>query len=251
MTLIHLYQFRLVAAMIAISVFMSGCGDRGTVDVAETPEAPEKKSAPESEVLKAGDLELSPASLYQKAKIGTEEVEFVYTAVNRGSKPITITEVDSGCACIEESVEPRVIPPGGTAKISAVYLTEKLNGLAEKVIAVSTDQPGVREAFLAVQLEMEPIYVIDQDLTTWSKGDKPETRTVNFDVVRDKPIRLLSAKSSRSEIKAEVEVVEEGKKYKVHLTPTSTGATLLGMVRLTTDCEIEAHARPLLYVRVQ
>jgi hypothetical protein len=74
---------------------------------------------------------------------------------------------------------------------------------------------------------------------------------VNFEVARDEPIHVLSAKSSRSEITAELKEIEKGRKYQILLTPSSTGANLLGMVRLTTDLEIEAHARPLLYVTVQ
>ena len=65
------------------------------------------------------------------------------------------------------------------------------------------------------------------------------------------PIRVLEAVSSRSEISAEVEVFEEGRSYRINVTPTSTSSNLLGFVRLKTDCEIEAHARPLLYVTVQ
>lgn len=227
-----------------------GCGERQMPDDSQLIE-PAAEPDPVAEVVTAGSLEFSPAVQYQKAKVGTEEVEFVYTAVNVGSKPVTITNVDSGCACIEESVDPRLVQPGQSARISAIYTTEKLNGLAEKIISVTTDQPGVREALLTVKLEMEPIYKIDQNLTTWEKGKKTETKTVNFDVVREKPIHLLSAKSSRSEVKVEVEEVEKGRKYRIHLTPDSTDANMLGMVRLTTDCEIEAHARPLLYVTVQ
>lgn len=244
--------------LVTVSMLFSliACEEKHVEDVepepvetaSSTTEQPKEKAVAKS--VTAGNLEFSPATQYKKAEIGTKEVEFVYTAVNTGSEPITITNVDSGCACIEESVDPKVIPPGESARISAIYSTEKLSGLAEKIIAISTDQPNIRDAFLTVKLEMDPIYTIDNSLTTWKKGKKAETRIVNFEVVRDKPIHVLSAKPSRSEITAKVEEIEKGKKYRIHLTPSSTGSNMLGMVRLTTDCEIDAHARPLLYVTV-
>jgi Protein of unknown function (DUF1573) len=202
-------------------------------------------------VLRVGNIEFSPAVQYQKAAVGTAEVEFVFMATNLGSIPVTITKIDSGCACIKESVDPKIIPPGGAARISAVYTTDKISGTAEKIITISTDQPRVRDVFLTVKLEMDPIYHIDNELSTWARGSPPTPKTVTFEVVRNTPIHLLEVKSSRTEITAEVEVVEKGRKYLIHIKPSSTASNLLGMVRLITDCEIEAHARPLLYVTVQ
>jgi len=235
-----------------------GCGEKKLVSEEKPPpESPKVAAAPETAnpsvpgVLRAGNLEFSPAVQHKKAEVGTTEVEFVYMATNLGTTPITITKVDSGCACIQESVDPKVVPPGGSARISAVYATERISGTAEKIIAVSTDQPNIKDAFLTVKLEMAPIYRIDPELSTWSKGSAATRKTVTFEVVRDTPIHLLEAKSSRSEITATVEEVEKGKKYLIHLQPSTTASNMLGMVRLITDCEIESHARPLLYVTVQ
>lgn len=216
---------------------------------------PEPKTEPQEEskvkVVRAGALEFSPAVQYKKAPIGTAEVEFTFTAVNLGSDPVRITKVDSGCACIAESATPELIPPGESSLIRALYATEKINGMAEKILSVSTDQPNVRDAFLTVKLEMDPIYVIDHVQTSWEKGGANKTRNVIFEVTRDQPITVLEVVSSRAEIKAELTELEKGRKYRISLTPTSTANNLLGFVRVKTDCEIEAHARPLLYVTVK
>ncbi len=221
--------------------------EENTVAVDRAPQT----GSPEVTSIRRGSVEFSPAEQYISAKLGTKEVEFVYTAVNLGDKPVKILEVDAGCACIEESADPMVIPPGGSSRISAIYSTEKVGHLAEKKLYLRTDEPGTREAILLVKLEMEQIYKIDNSLTTWAKGKKADTKVVNFEVTRPEPIHLLSATSSRSEVKAELKELEKGKKYQILLTPESTGSNLLGMVRLETDCEIEAHARPLLYMTIQ
>lgn len=219
------------------------------VTVSKVPAEPVLTSEPEPVV--AGDLLFSPAEQLIKARVGTEEVAFVYTARNQGTKPVRITRVDSGCACIEESVRPEVIPPGETATITAIYETGRLSGLAEKILSIETDQEGVGAAHLMVKLEMQPVYLIDRELTTWKKGEQPSTKTVTFESVAELPIAVLDAKSSRPEVEARVETVSEGKEYRIHLTPTSTADNLLGMIRLETDCDIEGHSRPLLYVTIQ
>ena len=201
--------------------------------------------------VRSGQLEFSPAVLHKKVSAGTEEVEFVYTAVNLGSEAVRITKVDSGCACIEESANPELIQPGESSRITAVYTTERVNGLAEKVLSISTDQENVRDAFLTVKLEVEPIYRIDKELTAWKKGSPPEEKSVEFRVTREKPIRVLSASSSRSEVEVALTEVQKGRRYQIRLTPAGTDQILLGVVRLETDCEIEAHARPLLYFTIR
>jgi len=88
-------------------------------------------------------------------------------------------------------------------------------------------------------------------MTSWEIGSKPETKIVEFRVVRADPVRVLSAESKRKEVTCELVTVEEGRAYDLLLTPDSTDGSLLGIVRIETDCEIESYARPLAYFSVQ
>ena len=88
-------------------------------------------------------------------------------------------------------------------------------------------------------------------MTTWEVGSKPEPKLVKFQVKRAKPIHVLSAESMRKEVSCEVREVEKGREYHLELTPDSTAETLLGFVRIETDCEIEQLARPLAYFSIQ
>ena len=88
-------------------------------------------------------------------------------------------------------------------------------------------------------------------MVTWTKGAAPEVKTVVFRVVREAPVHVLSAESKRPEVTCEVVEKEKGRLYHLELTPASTGSSLLGIVRIETDCEIETYARPLAYFSVQ
>jgi len=88
-------------------------------------------------------------------------------------------------------------------------------------------------------------------MTTWALGSEPVKKTVTFRVVRDEPVHVLRAESRRPEVTSELVEVEKGRLYHIELTPASTASSLLGMVRLETDCEVESYANPIAYFSIQ
>jgi uncharacterized membrane protein YozB (DUF420 family) len=199
---------------------------------------------------KAGDLVFRPYSQKVSADPGEKTLEVTFSIENTGSTPVGIASLESGCDCLEVSIDVNPIPARGKATISGVFDVEKLRGSAERKITVVPE--GARRAiFLTTSIEIEPIYEIDETMTTWSRGSRPETKMVTFRVVRDKPVHVLAAESKRPEVACELVEVEKGRLYHLRLTPASTENSLLGIVRLETDCEIESYAHPLAYYSIQ
>ncbi len=199
---------------------------------------------------KAGDLVFRPYSQKVSADPGKKTLEVSFSVENTGSAPAGIASLESGCECLEVSIDVNPIPARGKATISGVFDIEKLRGSADRKITVVPE--GARRAiFLTTSIEIEPIYEIDETMTTWSRGSQPETKTVTFRVVRDKPVHVLAAESKRPEVACELVEVEKGRLYHLRLTPASTEDSLLGIVRLKTDCEIESYAHPLAYYSIQ
>ena len=64
-------------------------------------------------------------------------------------------------------------------------------------------------------------------------------------------IRILNAESQRAEVLCKLVVLEDGRAYDIKLTPDSTEGSLLGFVRIETDCELENYSRPLAYYAIQ
>lgn len=199
---------------------------------------------------KAGDLVFRPYSQKVSADPGEKTLEVSFSVENTGSGPAGIASLESGCECLEVSIDVNPIPARGKATISGVFDIEKLRGSADRKITVVPE--GARRAiFLTTSIEIEPIYEIDETMTTWSRGSQPETKTVTFRVVRDKPVHVFAAESKRPEVACELVEVEKGRLYHLRLTPASTEDSLLGIVRLKTDCEIESYAHPLAYYSIQ
>ena len=199
---------------------------------------------------KAGDLVFKPHTQTVSADPGEKIITVTFSVENTGSSPAGIASLESGCECLEVSIDVNPIPARGKATITGVFDIEKLRGSSDRKISVIPEGAS-RAVFLTTRIEIEPIYEIIESMTTWTRGSAPETKTVTFRVVRDKPVHLLSAESKRPEVTCEVVEVEKGRLYHLRLTPATTENTLLGIVRLETDCEIESYARPLAYFSIQ
>jgi uncharacterized membrane protein YozB (DUF420 family) len=199
---------------------------------------------------KAGDLVFRPHSQKVSADPGEKTLEVTFSVENTGSDAAGIATLESGCECLEVSIDVNPIPPRGKATITGIFDIEKLRGSAERKITVVPEGAG-RAIFLTTEIEIEPIYEILESMTTWARGSKPETKIVTFRVVREKPVHVLSAESKRPEVTCELVEVERGRLYHLRLSPSSTENSLLGIVRLETDCEVESYARPLAYYSIQ
>lgn len=199
---------------------------------------------------KEGDLVFRPYSQKVTADPGEKTIEVTFAVENTADKPIGIASLESGCECLEVSINLNPIPARETATITGVFDIEKLRGSSERKISVVPEGKD-RAIFLTTQIEIEPVYEIIESMTSWTRGGAAETKTVVFRVVRDKPVHVLSAESKRPEVSCELVEVEKGRLYHLRLTPASTENSLLGIVRLETDCEIENYARPLAYYSIQ
>jgi putative membrane protein len=197
-----------------------------------------------------GDLIFNPVARTVRARAGEQQIEVVFTVENTAPVPLRILKLESGCECLEVSIDQDPIPAGERAKITGLFDITKLNGTSERKISVFTGQQDL-PVFLTTRIEVEPVYLIEEQMTTWALGSEPVKKTVTFRVVRDEPVHVLRAESRRPEVTSELVEVEKGRLYHIELTPASTASSLLGMVRLETDCEVESYANPIAYFSIQ
>lgn len=214
---------------------------------AETPPSAPDAALPSR---KEGDLVFAPVSRTVRADPGQASLEVFFKVENTGPEPVRIVSLESGCECLAVSIDANPVPAGGSATIKGVFNIAKLRGSAERKISV-TPEGRSRPVFLATTIEIAPVYEIAEAMTTWEKGSEPVTKTVTFRVVREKPVHILSAESKRPEVVCELVEVEKGRLYHLELTPSSTQGSLLGIVRIETDCELENYAKALAYFSIQ
>ena len=210
---------------------------------------PADRAAPAT--LVAGPLIFDPGVFDYQAEPGQKEMTATFSMKNTGPDTITITKLDTSCSCLKVEADPKELKPGKSAEIIAVFDIDKSVGLAEKMVYVYTDAAGADENILMVRVEVPEVFSIEPEMMEWTVGDPLETREIVIRVVRDKPIRVLEAVSSRENMRCELKTVEEGREYRLELTPKSTSDIMLGMVRITTDCELEQFQHPMAFFAVK
>ena len=198
-----------------------------------------------------GGLVFEPEVFSYDADISEERFTATFTVRNEGNAPVRITNLDSTCSCLSVTSDRKVVDPNEQATVTAIFDISKLVGESEKTIYVDTDDPATPRKRLGVEVNIPPIVEISPTIAEWRVGEEPAPREIVFKVLRERPIRIVEASSSRRQVSLETKTIEEGREYRLILTPESTDDILLGFVSIKTDCEVEQHQRQLAYFAVK
>ncbi len=185
------------------------------------------------------------------AKPEEEVLHAFFVMSNTGEGPVEITGLDTSCSCLDVRADKKVLAAGETARIEADFSLSKLAGTAEKFVYVRTNSPNFEEHRLSVRVTIDPLFEIEPKMLDWTVGEKPVEKRIKFRVLRDEPVNIVSVTSSRESVSVKLRVIDPGKSYELILKPQSTDDTLLGMIRIVTDCEIGKHKTQLSYYSVQ
>lgn len=195
-------------------------------------------------------LKFEAEILERAAKIGDASVLAEFKFKNEGKTAVEIGLIDSTCGCLKATSDKRVYEPGESGVVEAEFFVKGLSGLVEKAITVHSKGEKREAVRLAVRVSIPEILSIEPKMAMWDLNESPTSKKVIFKVLRPEPIRVLEVVPSRKNMKAELHVIEEGRLYEIELTPEETGATMLGVVRIETDCEIREQQRQMAFFRI-
>ena len=188
--------------------------------------------------------------LERDAKIGDASVLAEFKFTNEGKTPVEIGLIDSACGCLKATSDKKVYKPGEAGIVEAEFFVKGLTGIVEKAITVHSKGDGRTATRLAVRVSIPEILSIEPKMAMWDLNESPGPKKVVFKVLRPEPIRVLEVVPSRKNVTAELHVIEEGRLYEIELTPKDTDSTMLGVVRIETDCEIPEQQRQMTFFRI-
>lgn len=165
---------------------------------------------------------------------GDRESRGIFTFTNTGTEPVAITNVRTSCGCTTTELAKRDYAPGESGRIEAKLDIAQRQGLQRKTVYVSTDAPDGE-----YQLMFETVIPVLQKVTprvlTWRKGEEPEAQIIDVHFSHSDPIHVTSVENPAGGFDVEVEVVEEGKHYRIVATPLSTDAAKRSTLKINTD----------------
>lgn len=166
-----------------------------------------------------------------------------YKFTNAGTKPIKITQADAGCSClsVEVAAGKLTYAPGESGILRATFEIGSFQGTVEKPILIwlEGDHEESPSAKVTLRVHIPVIIALEPKTLKWEQGGAQEMKTIDIKMDYGKPIRVTSVTTSNENFSTKMVTIEEGKHYKVEVTPNSTVTGGFTIVRIETDTDVE------------
>ena len=174
-----------------------------------------------------------------------ESITVEFTFKNHGDKPVKILSLESGCHCLNASLDKPEYLAGETGKGKAEFKVGSFVGEHEKVITVTTNDPAQEEWTIPFLLTVPEVVSIDPKNVQWWVGEAASPKVITVKVNGPDPMKILNITSTRETVTFEWKPVTEGREYNITVTPKSTADIVIGALKIETDSKIPKYARQL------
>ena len=175
--------------------------------------------------------------------------EFVFT--NNGNGEARVLSVVSGCQCLEAQAPDGPIAAGQAGKVTGLFKIGAFQGMVEKQMAARVrDDAGERDVVLTVAVEVPEVIRVEPGTIAWEAGETG-SKEFTLKVLWPEKVNLLGVECSREEFELSARTVEEGKEYRISVTPKNTSQPLLGLVQFRTDSRFEKYRDPMAFVHIK
>jgi hypothetical protein len=180
---------------------------------------------------------------------GVAVVELTYEFKNTGDFPLAVEEFIHSCGCMVGEWDGKPVDPGATGKIKAKFLTKGLRGRIRKSLRVKFLAMGTAE--LVAEVTIPEAITYSAQTLRWEVGAAPLVRQVDITVHTKTPLHVLSVSNNDPAFTSTLETLEEGKLYRVTLTPRDTDAERVCVLQVRTDAKDPRDALQGLFALVE
>ncbi len=182
-------------------------------------------------------------------KPDTKAVFIEFAFENKSDEIVTIVEYDAPCTCMgarirrPDGLESRVFKPGDKGVIIGKLEFENFKGTIDKMITIRTDKDKTADPSIQLTCRVTIPVVIGADVEKleWVVGGALEAKEFSIKVNYSKPINIAKHKMGFGGDKYfdyKLEVISEGREYKVTVTPKKTNVPIVAPLKFYTDSEI-------------
>ncbi|HXA14924.1 MAG TPA: DUF1573 domain-containing protein [Opitutaceae bacterium] len=162
-----------------------------------------------------------------------QEVKAEFPFRNEGNRPITIQSITTSCGCTTAALDKKSYAPGEGGKIQVTFTVGERTGTQEKYITVQTDGPGQPAAAeLLLRINIHAYLAFEPHILFWKVEGEATEKTITCTALLPTPVVLTAASSDNPAIITRIETVEPGRKYYLHLKPTTTAEKLNATIQM-------------------
>ena len=178
------------------------------------------------------------------------EVVANYRFTNTGKRTVTIKAVKTSCGCTTATLEKKSYAPGEKGVITATFKIGTRSGVQEKTVYVATDDPHEPELLLTLRATIPKVLELSHIFLQWQPGEALNPKTVDVKVTDNFPVQALAITSSNPNIGTEVKRTDDGKIFKIIVTPKKSDAAMSGGLEIVPDFPKDNPKVFRIYVRV-
>ena len=159
----------------------------------------------------------------------TQEVVFEFQ--NRGSKPVTVVDLQTDCHCLQAAADAPVYAPGATGTIKASFSVGDRYGLYERTITVVTNE-STQPVNLLARFEVPELVTITPRSVAWKLNESAGEKLIELQAAAGLEIAIKEVQATDPGFTTRLETVEAGRHYRLYLKPASTAQPANTAVRL-------------------
>lgn len=166
---------------------------------------------------------------------GTDGTEVAWRYVNRWDFPLLVEGFDESCACLRGCAESEAIEPGESGTIRAVFTAGGRRGLVRKSLHVRfVGHDGAVE--LVAEANIPAVVELSRRELVWRRGEPAEAQSVDLTAGTSAGFRITGLVGlSDKEFEVRQETIEEGRHYRLTITPASAAKVAVRPLQVRTD----------------
>lgn len=165
-----------------------------------------------------------------------QKVEAVYKFANNGQTAVTISDIKTSCGCTTTQLAKRLYAPGETGSIRATMTLDEYGGTRTKKIYVLTDDAQNPSYTLEIS-GVKPEYLkFPERHLHWTTRTEAETKVLAFSTGTERPVHIARVECDNpAAFDVKLQRDQDGRAYRLQVTPKSTEKEVYGMIDLHTD----------------
>lgn len=179
---------------------------------------------------------------------GVAEVVLGYDFINDGDLDMAVEQFSQTCGCMIGEWDRKPVPKGSAGRINARFLTSGLRGVVRKSLHVKFFAYGVVE--LVAEVTIPETLAYSTRTLRWEGGESPAPKDVDIEVRAKAPLHVLSATASDPGFSTALRPVEEGRRYRLTVTPRETSSRRMAVIQVRTDSKDPRDALQALFAMV-
>jgi hypothetical protein len=171
-------------------------------------------------------LQWDSLQVSETAWAGDKSAVATYRFRNTGTRPVTITSLQTSCGCTTAEIPKKVFLAGEVGTVKATMDLGNRFGPQTKLITVICDDAPAKPTELVLSVNIQSFATANPQFVYWKLGEKNSPKRILISANALQTIADVQARPVNPAFRARIVAVQPGKEYELWLAPESTDKSM-------------------------